>query len=176
MKKNSDAALGSSRLLFIKVTSLILITSITFFGLPESIIYSKTGLIRWTPFLLVFIVIPLLVYSITNDSHFKSRLLLFKSKIGYAALTPLIFGPLLGLWHGHPENKELELFGTEVPVIINHYWIGSNNDHLYRVEFTFNGTVFTTSTYSDKEENLAKGDTIIVIFSYRNPEISTVKR
>ena len=152
---------------------LFLILLITF-GLSDTILYGKEGFITWIPYILIFFVIPFLIYKSIDSYKVRKDI-----SLGIAIGSVLIIGPLFGIWTEHLSDKDLSENGIITKGIViektkvrkhksyNYKWI-------YRAEFKVSDQDYITFTKDDERNIVNEGDTVIVKYSKRNPENNTI--
>jgi hypothetical protein len=149
---------------------MIGIIVLTFFGLPDFIIYSKTGFLRWTPYVLVFIVIPFLLYKTLKHFQIKEDYVL-----GITIISPVLLGPLLGLWIGYLSTLDIEKNEVIKIAIVKEKWYstgykGNKSKWLFKAKFKVDNIEYSTFSHVDKDNSLNLGDTVWVRYSKNNPE------
>jgi hypothetical protein len=141
-----------------------------FFGLPDIVLYSKEGIERWFPFLIIILVLPFLVYKTLLD---------FKLRKDYALAisisTILIVGPSFGFWTENLSEKDLEKNGKLVEGIVFEKWQVKKHKSryykwLYKGEFVILDIYYYTFSEEDLNNSINEGDTLIIKYSKRNPE------
>jgi len=154
------------RYLVILVGLILLI----FFGLPDVILYSKSGFERWLPFIVIFFGIPFLLYKTLVDFKIRKDIVLAIS-IG----SVLLIGPSFGLWTGNLSEKDLEKNGEIKIGRVSEKWYAKKHkstegEWLYKAEFNVDNKVYHTFSNVDEDNIIKVGDTIMIKYSRRNPE------
>lgn len=149
---------------------MIGIIVLTFFGLPDVVIYSKTGLMRYIPLVLLFILVPFLLYKALKEFKLKNEI-----SIGFAMGSILVFGPLFGLWTNLKSNLDLEKTGVIKYAIVKEKWYssprkGKRSEWLFIAKFKVDNIEYSTFSQVDKDNSLNIGDTVWVRYSKNNPE------
>jgi len=147
---------------------IIGILILTFFGLDDSILYAKSGIKRWTPFILIFILIPLFTYKLVEDFSLKKN-----TKTGLSLIPIIVFGPLLGLWCGHLSDNQLKEDGKLTTGIVSEKFKSKRN-WLVKCKFQAKNRTFTTFSKTDRENLYQVGDTLTIKYSDSNPENHTI--
>ena len=145
---------------FIIIVGLILFL---FLGLPDEVLYAKSGLLRWLPFILIFFVLPYLIFKllriITNDSHWIASL---------AIGSVIILGPTFGFWTGLLSERDLEKYGKNTKCIVSEKW-KSKHKWLFKCKFKVDEIVFETFSFTDYENKYQIGDTLTIRYSSKTP-------
>jgi len=154
------------RYLVILVGLILLI----FFGLPDVILYSKSGFERWLPFIVIFFGITFLLYKTLVDFKIRKDIVLAIS-IG----SVLLIGPSFGLWTGNLSEKDLEKNGEIKIGRVSEKWYAKKHkstegEWLYKAEFNVDNKVYHTFSNVDEDNIIKVGDTIMIKYSRRNPE------
>jgi hypothetical protein len=145
-----------------------------FLGLPDIVLYSKTGLIRWAPVPVIFIGIPYLLYKTLAEFNVNLNLVMW-----IPISSVLMIGPLFGLWTAHLSKKDLEKNGKTVTGIISEKWYFKNEENysgewLYKARFRVDQNVYYTFSQKDVNNIVKIGDTVQVKYSRRNPENNVI--
>ena len=142
-----------------------------FFGLPQSILYSQEP-IRWMPFILIFIIQPLVLYYLL-----KSDTITRNTTIGLCALSVFIVGLPFGFYLNYSEKKDLEQKGETTKGVIYRKWhsSGKNSEWLIRCRFQVNGTSYSTFSEKDKNNVFKVGDTLTIIYINDFPQKCKIK-
>ena len=154
------------------ITLIILL----FFGLPNTILFAKSGILKYIPFLLIFIPFPFLLYYILKQFKFKN-----KKCLNIAIGSIFVLGPTFGIWTDLKIKHELNSNGKITTGIIYKKWHVKNyrdfdGEWLYQVRFKVKNKYYLTYSEVDKLNTLTKGDLIKVKYSLINPEINkTIK-
>ena len=154
-------------LLILYLGILILI----FFGLPDKILYSQ-DVIRWTPFILIFIVQTFLLYRLLQS--FK---IMQKHLLGICALSVLVIGPSFGFYLGYKDERDFQQNGEETKGIVYKKWYkyGKNSEWLLRCQYEVDGVIYSTFSETDEENRYQVGDTLTVIYIKNYPPKCKIK-
>ncbi len=151
---------------------LIGIVAFLFLGMPDSILYATTGFLKWLPFVLIFIVIPVLLFRTLLG--FTS---IFGSKIWLILAIPLasilILGPSFGIYTDHYKNTDLLENGTKTKGIIAKKWYSiakSYKGYYIQCEFKVDSLKFLTFSKKDENNIYKIGDTMTILYSKKNPQ------
>jgi hypothetical protein len=154
------------RFLLILIGLILLI----FFGLPDVVLYSKSGFERWLPIVVILLGIPFLIYKTLAEFKIRKDIGLTIS-IG----SVLLIGPLFGLWTESLSDKDLDKNGEIKIGVVSEKWYAkkhksSNREWLYKAEFKVDNNIYHTYSYVDEDNIIKVGDTILIKYSKRNPE------
>ena len=152
------------------VLMLVGLILVIFLGLPDIILYSKTGPLRWLPFVIIFFGIPFLLFKIL--SAFKLRI---EIVLTFSLGSVLLIGPLFGFWTGHLSEKDLDENGQVIPGVVSEKWYAlkhrsTEGEWLYKARFKVENVFHSTYTEVDEDNSKKFGDTVLVKYSKRNPE------
>ncbi|WP_299261864.1 hypothetical protein, partial [uncultured Aquimarina sp.] len=152
---------------FSSILGLILIL---FFGLGDDIIYAKKGIIRWIPFLIIFLLIPFMISLFLKDFNFEK----IKQR-GISIGSVLIIGPLFGFWSGYLSNKQLEENGLKTFGIVSEKFksgkkSGTPGVWLLKCDFNVLNESYKTFSKKDINNQYEIGDTLTIKYSEKNPE------
>ncbi len=157
-------------LYFILLTSIILVL---FFGLGNDILYAKTGIKRWIPFVVIIFVIPFLILKVLDQYNIAG-----KAKIALSVGPILIIGPLFGIWTGYLSKNDLTENGIKTYGIISQKWSSKprkrSGEWLVKCKFRVDGKVFKTFSKEDEKNIYKVGDTLTILYSSENPENNTI--
>jgi hypothetical protein len=153
---------------------LIGLLVLLFFGMPDSVLYAKTGILRWSPFVLIFTVLPLLVYLSVQDLFVNKQIV----KI-IALVSVFIIGPGFGIWTGKLADKDLNENGIIIKGSVTEKWYSHKKntitgEWLYKARFNTNNKTYFTFSNVDDNNTLNVGDPIMIKYSRRNPENNTI--
>jgi len=152
----------------IPVAVLIITVLILFFGLPNEILYAKNGILKWSPFVIIFILIPWLISKILNPHKIREDYILY---IYCAAI--LILGPSFGIWSGIQSENDIKLNGHLTKGIIYKKWLSnrkSGNKWLIRCYFQYEGKKYSTFSQEDVYNQYQIGDSLEIEFSKNFPD------
>jgi hypothetical protein len=154
----------------------VLIISVFWFlyiDTPESVMYARTGFLRWLPFILVFLVLPILLFKFINT--------VWENNSGWsifvAAISVLAVGPTFGILSGEKQEKELRQNGEKVKgVVVNKWWAEKkgNDEWLFVCEYFVDGKAYQTFSIPDKDNKFRLGDSLEIIYSKSNPNNAVV--
>ncbi|WP_147405059.1 hypothetical protein [Aquimarina sp. AD10] len=149
---------------------LICLITILFFGLDNDILYAKTGIKRWIPFIIIFFVIPFLMFNFLNKYKVKG-----KTKFALSLIPIIIVGPLFGLWSGYLSNKQLNEDGKFTIGIVSEKFksgrkSGSPGVWLVKCKFEVDNEMYITFSKKDKANLYRIGDTLNIKYSKKNPQ------
>lgn len=147
---------------------------LVFFGLPNAILFAKSGILKYIPFLLIFIPAPYLLYRSLEQFKLKNNIC-----INIAIGSIFIIGPTFGIWSDFKTEQELNSNGKITIGIISKKWYDKNyrdfdGEWLYQVRFKVDNKNYHTYSEVDKLNKLNKGDSIKVRYSLINPEINKI--
>ena len=154
-------------LLILYIGLLLLI----FFGLPDKILYSH-DIIRWTPFLLIFVVQTYLLYQLLKSFNVTPKYLL-----AICAISVLVIGPSFGFYLGYKDEKDFQEKGHSVKGVVYKKWyaVGKNSEWLLRCEYVVNGVRYSTFSETDEDNEYQIGDTLTIIYFEDYPQKSKIK-
>jgi hypothetical protein len=151
--------------------ALAILCLVFIYFMPRGIIYSDYFIIRFTPFIMIFFILSILVFA---------TLILFtrqyKLSIGVTAVTILIVGPTFGLYQNYNEKVELQRYGVWTKSVIidrkHNTQKGSRpQDYLIKCRYTLNGVEHVTMYHNDITNMHNVGDTVRLIYSSKFPKI-----
>jgi len=153
-----------SNKLWIGLTILLLIF---IYFIPKEIAYPKYKYLVWFVFIIIFVVLPYLVYKVikTSSQNFSS----IKVK-GICALSILIVGPTSAIFQNYRENEALRINGkvTECIVVDGKK---SKNDWLINCKYHVKNSEFMTFYHTDEKDNYRIGDTLKLIYNKEFPRM-----
>jgi hypothetical protein len=149
---------------------LICLLLLLFFGMPDCVLYTKTGILKWFPFVIIFTAIPFLVYMSVYDLFVNKQIV----KI-IALVSVFIIGPGFGIWTEKLADKDINENGNITKGLVTEKWYSHKRNNatgewLYKAEFKTNKKIFTTFSYVDDDNTIKVGDPIMIKYSKRNPE------
>lgn len=143
---------------------------LVFINIPDAILYARSGIMRWVPFVLIFGVFPF---------SLKKTLQLFIPKYSFliAVGSLLILGPIFGIQLPRFDQLALERDGlvTTGEIVKKWEFVPTNRDAEWLVEATFEvkGQGYATSSIVDEQNALKEHQEIEIIYSETNPNINT---
>ena len=152
------------------IVSIIVLILILFFGLGNDILFAKTGIKRWIPYIIIFLLIPFIISLFLKEFNFKKI-----ARIGISLSSFVLIGPLFGFWWGYLSDKELKkdglkTFGVVSEKFKSHRKSGSPGIWLVVCEFNVGNENFTTFSKKDIKNKYEIGDTLTIKYSERNPK------
>ncbi|MFT3793236.1 hypothetical protein [Flavobacterium sp.] len=151
---------------------LIGILLLLFFGMPDVVLYAKSGVLKWVPYGIIILVVPFLLYKILDGMKINSTLG-WLIPIG----SVLMVGIPYGHWTDDLKEKDLQQNGAVTDGVVVDVFEGSRESYhkLYFVgEFEVDGKTYQTFSYDNKDHRFQIDDSIVVEYSRRNPENSRV--
>ncbi len=150
--------------IWIAATILLLIF---IYFIPKEIAYPKYKNLVWFVFILIFVVLPNLVFKIikTSNQNFSSI------KVnGICALSILIVGPTSIMFQNYREDEALRINGkaTESIVVDRKK---SKNDWLINCRYYVNNSEYITYYYTDENDKYRIGDTLKLIYNKEFPRM-----
>lgn len=134
---------------------------------PKEITYPKHKALNWFIFILVFLILPFIIFNITKSIN--QEISLIKS-LGICALSILIVGPTFGLFQQYREEKELKINGkTTKCIVIDRK--KSKNSWLINCQYFVNKREFTTYYHTDEKNKYQIGDTIELVYDKEFPRM-----
>ena len=151
--------------------SYLLLLTLIFFGLPDTVLYSQ-GTKKWIPFLLIFFVQTFLLYKLLSSFSVSG-----KNKKFATALSVLLLGPLFGIYLGKMEKKVLRDQGVETKGIVSKKWYsyGKNGSWLLRCNFQVEAKTYSTFSVTDRNNIYKIGDTLTIIYNENFPQQCIIK-
>ncbi len=139
---------------------------------PRQIMYPDWKYLGWLMFVLIFFLLPVSVYKAVK--HYKP---FGPLAILLAFLTPLVFGPSFGIYHGYREKQQLLENGiwTQCRVVEKKYSSHRTNSWLIKGSYKVNGKLFHTSFEKDSLNQYDLGDEIEIIYLRDFPKIYRLK-
>ena len=157
---------------YFQIIYLVLLLSIVLFlfvFLPDSVLYAKTGHLKWLPVILLFGGIPILLFIIIKP---------YNKTVAYiiAFGSVLITGPAFGIQIGKWTYKALEKDGVTVQGKISKksYEDQENGkgEWWVKAKFKVDGIEYETVSIPDEDNLFKVNEPVEIIYSKRNPEIS----
>ena len=152
---------------------LVLIVFI-FFGLPSTVLFAKSGFLKYIPFFFLFIPSPYLLFVSLIRFKIKKRIC-----VNIALGSIFILGPCFGIWTDFKTQQELNNNSQITTGIIYKKWFNKNHrsiegEWLYQVKFKVDNINYITFSETDKLNKQKKGDSVNVKYSKTNPEINEI--
>jgi len=147
------------------VTLLVL-----YFGLGYIILFAKQGTIHWIPFIIIFGVVPFLLYKSLQSYKIKE-----KACLGLAIGSVLVIGPTFGVWIGVISDNEFSKYGATTKGIVVDKWCSKSSrkregQWLVKCEFSVGNEQYSTYNVRDRKNIYKLGDTLLIQYSKRNPD------
>jgi len=140
---------------------------------PNSVLYAKSGFLRWLPFALIFAVLPYLLLKFINA--------VWKHNSGWSIVIAIgsvfVVGPTFGIVSERKQHAELRKNGVLTKgIVIEKFETFGKGYNGWNVvcKYDANGKAFTTFTIPDRENAFDLGDTLNVVYSSLNPENAEV--
>lgn len=148
---------------------------VSIYFLPRRIfnVGGDNGAESWILFAVFFFGLPLLL-----------RFILKKNGIAGVKLKAIVYGSVFlaipfVLFLDSEDNEELKTNGVQTVGVIDKAWLRTQRRQTptWSVQATYsvNGTSYRTSTKEDADKTLQSGDTVVVVYSSKTPEISEIK-
>lgn len=139
--------------------------------IPNEIAYPQYKYLSWIIFLLIFGVLPYLVYKTiqTSNRNYHST-----KVFGLCALSILIVGPTSAIVQDYRKNEELRINGkvTECIVVDRK---SSKNDWLINCKYQVGNSEFITYYHTDEKNKFKIGDTIKLNYSKEFPTMYKIE-
>jgi hypothetical protein len=134
---------------------------------PKEIAYPKYKNLSWLMFIIIFGVLPLVIYKIikTSNTDFSPVKIL-----GICALSILIVGPTCAFFQNYRKAKELKVNGKSTKCIVLDRK-ASKNDWLINCKYQVKNIEFITYYHTDKENKYRIGDTLKLIYNTEYPRM-----
>lgn len=139
---------------------------------PRQIMYPDWKYLGWLMFGVIFFLLPVSIYKTVK--HYKPYGAL---AIILAFLTPLIFGPSFGVFHGYQEKQQLIKNGvwSDCKVVDKKYGSHRANSWLIKCSYEVSGKLYHTSFEKDSLNQYKVGDEIEIIYLKDFPKIYRLK-
>ena len=139
--------------------------------LPNEIAYPKYKYLSWIIFLLIFGVLPYLIYKVieTSNRNYHST-----KVFGLCALSILIVAPTSAIVQNYRENEELKINGKVTDCIVIDRK-SSKNDWLINCKYHAENSKFITYYHTDEENKYRIGDTIKLNYNKEFPRMYKIK-
>jgi hypothetical protein len=149
------------RLILFVVSALFCIL-VLFCGLGNEILYSK-GILKWLPFVLIFVVFPILAFQIF-------RLIRFKNITSYfTALSTILVGLIFGFYSDYISKEDLTKNNKKTSGVIDKRNLSIRGWRI-SAKFEYQGKTYYTFSKVGEYENKKLNDSVLVRFSKINPE------
>jgi hypothetical protein len=156
---------------------LYLLLAVTLFllfrGLGDEILYAKSGIKKWIPFLIIFLLVPTILSKLLKLYHIHG-----KANLAYSLGPIILIGPLFGFWIGHLSDVELANNGVKTIGIVSEKWWSKpakrKGEWLLKCEFLVNGNRFKTFSMEDEDNLYQIGDTLTILYSPKHPDNNTI--
>lgn len=145
------------------------------YNLPRRFFYvgGDNGIEGWLIALTTFLILPILLFQIASRNGITLEL----SKIIAYGSVFLIF-PFIFFMQSEDQN-EMGVYKKEIVGIVNKAWMMNrrkkNPIWSVQAKYEVEGKVYQTSSKEDKDKTLNLGDTITIIYSAKNPQMSEIK-
>jgi len=161
----------NKKLLFfiLLATSLLVL----FGGLSDEILYAKSGIKKWIPFLMIFLLMPIILSRLLKLYYING-----KANLAYSLAPVILIGPLFGLWMSHLSERELTKNGLETKGIVSEKWWHKprkrSGEWLLKCDFVVDGKIYRTFSIEDEYNSYKIGDTLTILYSPRHPDNNTI--
>ena len=149
--------------------SAFIVLLILFAGLGDQILYAKSELKRWIPFLLIVLILPIILSKLLQLYQIRGQ-----ANLAYSIGSILIVGPLFGFWLGHLSETELHKNGVETTGVITEKWNSKpktkSGEWLLKCAFVVDGNQYKTFTKEDKKNLYQVGDSLTILYSPKYPD------
>ncbi|SFG75535.1 DUF3592 domain-containing protein [Pontibacter chinhatensis] len=175
LKNKAKRESGEGKKKLLKYLWLLCILSILWFlyiDTPDSVLYAKTGVLRWLPFVIIFLVLPYCVVKFIRSVWLNSSVW----PLGIASATALVVGPTFGIVSEWQKLEDLSLHGATTQGIVIEKWKTGKGkkEWLFVSKYTVDGKPYTTFSIPDKENRFRLGDTLQIRYSTKNPDNSEI--
>lgn len=147
----------------IPILALIIVILILFWGLPNEILYAKSGISRWLPFIIIVGLIPWLISKTLHPHKIRKDYV-----VGIFCAAILILGPIFGIWWGIQSENDIKLNGTITKGVISEKWY-SGDEYLIKCIFYYEGVEYSTFSEEDSCNQFQEGDSLEIEFSKEFP-------
>ncbi|NPD48208.1 hypothetical protein [Lentimicrobium sp. S6] len=139
---------------------------------PRQIMYPDWKYLGWLMFGVIFFLLPVSVFKTVKNYKPYGAL-----AITLAFLTPLIFGPSFGIYHGYREKQQLLKNGiwSESKVVEKKYASHRTKSWLIKCSYEVCGEIYNTSFEKDSLNQYKIGDEIEIIYLRGFPKIYRLK-
>lgn len=149
----------------IYILILIVLITFLFFGLGDDFLYAKTGIKRWTPFLIIFLLIPFILSRLLKLFNIHG-----KANQAYCFASFLLIGPLFGFWVENLSETDLNKNGINTIGVVSDKWKSGRGQWSLKCKFVANKKVYKTFTKRDKENLYKIGDSLTILYSSNYPD------
>lgn len=139
-----------------------------FLGLPDELLYEQeNALIEVIPFMLIFIVPPIILYNIL-----KSYKVTHNTALGIAAGSVLVIGPTWGMLQERKSKTDFAANGQPTMGIVYKKWKSGTGkrEWLLRCNYQVDGKTYSTFSKADDKNKFKVGDTLTVVYSKKYPQ------
>lgn len=147
----------------------LVVLFIMFIDVPDALIYARSGLLRWLPFVLIFGALPYSVFKALGLIYPKYSFLIAVGSL-------LIIGPLFGMQLTRFDKIALSRDGEVAEGVITKKWEfkpgNREPEWLVQVSFDVNGQTYETHPQVDATNELKENQEMKVMYSKRNPTIN----
>jgi len=147
----------------------LVVLYIMFIDVPNALIYARSGLLRWLPFVLIFGAFPYSVFKAIGLIYPKYSFLIAIGSL-------LVIGPLFGMQLTRFDEIALSRDGEVAEGIITKKWEfkpgNREPEWLVQVSFDVNGQIYETHPQVDATNELKENQEMKVMYSKRNPAIN----
>jgi len=147
----------------------LVVLYIMFIDVPDALIYARSGLLRWLPFVLIFGAFPYSVFKAIGLIYPKYSFLIAIGSL-------LVIGPLFGMQLTRFDEIALSRDGEVAEGIITKKWEfkpgNREPEWLVQVSFDVNGQIYETHPQVDATNELKENQEMKVMYSKRNPAIN----
>jgi|GEM_PF-1999734 len=149
---------------------LIVLLVFLFFGMPDIVLYTKTGILRWLPFVLISTAIPFLIYMSVQNLFVNKKIATI-----IALASVFLIGPGFGIWTEKLADKDINDNGILIKGFVTEKWYfhkrnTATGDWFYKAKFNINKKTYFTFSTVDDDNTIKVGDPIMIKYSRRNPE------
>lgn len=149
----------------------LVILFIVFIHIPDAILYARSGVMKWVPFVLIFLAFP---YSLNKTFQLFIPKYSFLISVG----SLFIFGPLFGVQLTSLDQLALERDGLVTSGKISKKWefkpTNRDPEILVIASFEVGGQGYETNAIKDEKNELRELQQIEIIYSQTNPNINTL--
>ena len=147
------------------ITTILFLVFVYF--IPNEIAYPKYKWMVWIMFILIFGVLPFLIYKTIKASNLKFNEIKIR---GLCALSILLVGPTFALFQDYREDETLKTNGliTDCLVVSRKK---SKDDWLICCKYIVKNDEFLTFFHIDEENEYKVGDTIKLVYNKDFPRM-----
>jgi hypothetical protein len=170
MKNKKPQSLFLRNFKWISLLLLIIILIFIYF-MPRAIVYADFSVIRWAPLFVIFLMLPLFVF--TTSISFTKRIRLSTL---LAVVSVGIVGPTFGLLQDYREKVELNKYGVWAKTVVidrkkRRAGGSGQSNWTIKCRYEVNAHIYETLYHDDINNLHPIGDTIKIIYSSRFPKI-----